>query len=339
MLRLDERNLVRLYVLQLLLTVTYLVSDFVFAMAPQGLYFLLYFFELPGDAIGFEVNASRMGVRRFQSLYVVSTGFMFLLAVLYNLRDFFSRKALILMPVSAVVLAAGLFSGHRYLTFILAATLLFSAIAQRFFTVRNIATLFVMAGLTWFLAYSFAYRAPLAVQRVASVLPNPHHPARNDGASTMEARRMLRKIGMEMMPHYLWIGRGFGLEMNDASMLWDPTTITMHASQGRFFNGFVGLMVNTGVFGTLFMGIFLLAGTLLAWRIIMHLRAQGCNDTYSRMCAVLAGYWIASAMGFLFLHGDSEYAMKTFSLQAGMLLACERCLDARQTSASGAATE
>lgn len=144
---------------------------------------------------------------------------------------------------------------------------------------------------------------------------------------------------MEMMPNYLWIGRGFGLEMNDSSVLWDPTTITMHASQGRFFNGFVGMMVNTGLFGMIFMGIFLMAGTSLAWRIIMHLRAHGCADNYSRMCAVVAGYWIATALGFLFLHGDSEYAMKTFSLQAGMLLACKRCLDERLQRAAAAAGE
>jgi hypothetical protein len=331
MLRLDERTLLRLYVMQLLLTTSYLVSDFVFARAPQSMYFLLYFFELPGDAIGFEMNAGRFGVRRFQSLYMVGTGIFFLLMVFYSVRDYFSRRAMVLIPATIAVLAAGMFSGHRYLVVTVSASLLFCAIAQRFFTLRNVAITLTAAAMFWSFAYAFAEKAPLSVQRVVSVLPGVriHAQARNDGASTMEARRMLRKIGREMMPGYFWIGRGFGLALDDASIRWDPTTVTMHASQGRFFNGFVGLMVNTGIFGTIFMGIFLAAGTYLAWNVIKHLRTYGCNENFSRMCAVVAGFWIATALGFFFLHGDSEYAMKTFSLQAGMLLACKRCLESR----------
>jgi hypothetical protein len=331
MLRLDERILLRLYILQLLLTISYLVSDFVFARAPQSMYFLLYFFELPGDAIGFEMNAGRFGVRRFQSLYMVGSGIFFLLMIFYNVRDYFSRRAVVLIPATIAVLAAGMFSGHRYLAVTVSACLLFCAISQRFFTVRNITITIAASGILWFFAYAFAEKAPLSVQRVASILPGVrvHTQARNDGASTMEARRMLRKIGREMMPDYFWIGRGFGLALDDSSIRWDPTTVTMHASQGRFFNGFVGLMVNTGVFGTIFMGIFLIAGTFLAIGVIQHLRTYGCNDNFSRMCAVVAGFWIATTLGFYFLHGDSEYAMKTFSLQAGLLLACKRCLEAR----------
>jgi hypothetical protein len=325
---LEERTLVRLFIIQCLLTFTYLVSDFVFSIAPQSMYFLLYFFELPGDAVGFEMNAARFGVRRFQSLYMVGTGLFFLLMVFYNVRHFFSLRAFVLVPATAAVLTAGMLSGHRYLAVIITGTVLFCAISQRFFTLKNTSIGLAAGVLLFSFIYALAERAPLAVQRVVSVLPGIRidTQARQDGDSTMETRRMLRKIGMDWMPTYFWIGRGFGLEMNDSSVLWDPTTVTMHASQGRFFNGFIGLMVNTGVFGTVCMGIFLLGGTYTAWRIIKHLRTHGCEDNFSRLCAVISGWWMASAVAFLFLHGDSEYAMKTFSLQAGMLLACERCL-------------
>ena len=115
----------------------------------------------------------------------------------------------------------------------------------------------------------------------------------------------------------------------DLSHIWDPTYITMHVNQGKFYNGFIGLMVNTGVFGTLSMLIFLWAGSYLAYSIMAHLRLYGCEDWFSRMSCIVASVWMANISAFLFFHGDSEFAMKTFSLQAGMLIACKRCLDYR----------
>jgi hypothetical protein len=38
---------------------------------------------------------------------------------------------------------------------------------------------------------------------------------------------------------------------------------------------------------------------------------------------------MANIIAFFIFHGDAEYAMKTFSLQAGLMLACRRNLLAR----------
>jgi hypothetical protein len=102
--------------------------------------------------------------------------------------------------------------------------------------------------------------------------------------------------------------------------------VTIHVNQGRFYNGFIGLMVNTGLFGTIFMGVFLISGSMLAWRLIKYLRIYGVEDNFSRMTCIVAGTWMANIIAFFIFHGDAEYAMKTFSLQAGMLLACRRNL-------------
>ncbi len=332
--RLDEKLLLRLYILQCLFTVTYLISDFVLSVAPEGMFFLLQFFELSGDAVNFEMQASRFGIRRFQSLYIVSSGLFCLTLIMFSLRDFFSRKALLLIPALIGILGLGLLSGHRYLAIIVVGVFVFCAYAQRFFAMHNVFAGGATLVLVLFCLYGFADRMPLAVQRALSVLPalSIDKQAKQDGDATFETRRMLRKIGMDLIPQYFWTGRGFGLSTTDYSWQWDPSTITTHVNQGRFFNGFIGLMVNTGVFGTTAMIIFLAAGTVLAWRILSFLRLYGCEDYFSRMCAVVSGLWIANAFAFLFLHGDSEYAMKTFSLQAGMLLACHVQLRARLES-------
>lgn len=332
MVKMDERTLKRLYILQCLLTTTYLVSDFVFSLAGDKLFLLLNFFELPGDAINFEVQNMRFGIRRFQSLSVMSSGFFFLFLVLFNLDELLTMRGVILVPLFVGIVGLGLLSGHRYLVLVVTGVFFFAALAQRFFTTRNNVIGATVLILCLMFAYGFAERMPLSGQRALSMLPgiNIDKHAKSDGDGTLETRRILRKIGMNMMPDYFWMGRGFGQSSTDYSWMWDPTTITTHVNQGRFYNGFIGLMVNTGVFGTAFMLIFLGGGTALALRVIHFLRRYGCHDAFARMSSVVAGLWMTSTIAFLFLHGDSEYAMKTFSLVAGLLIACHRLLVARR---------
>lgn len=333
--KVEERTLVRLFYLQCALTTTYLISDFAFSVAPAQLFFLLQFFELAGDAINFEWQSRTMGIRRFQSLYVVSNGFFFLLLVWYKARDFFSIKGLFLIPATLAVFGVGLLSGHRYLVMIVAVSLLFILYAQRFYNFRSTAIGVGLAVFGLAIAYGFADRLPLAAQRALSILPgiSVNAQARDDGIGTLDTRRMLRKAGMDLIPDYFWVGRGFGQAPSDYSMQWDPTALTLHINQGRFYNGFIGLMVNTGVFGTAFMLLFLFSGCYLAWKVMVYLRRLGCEDQFTRMCSVISGLYMANVIAFLALHGDSEYAMKTFSLQAGVLLVCHYFLRKRAGAA------
>ena len=283
-----QATLVRLFQVQCVLTLTYLVSDFVFSMAPQSLYFLLQFFELPGDAVGFQMKAGNFGIRRFQSLSFVSVGILAFLLCRFNLRSFFTRTGVLLLPLAFSVLVVGLFSGHRILLAILVPLFIFCGYSQRFFNIRHgiicVGVLTLLLGLT----YTFARTFPLAVQRAVSCLPgiDTRTQARNDAMATLETRRILREVGINLAPQYFWIGRGFGQSANvDYSLGWDQTGIELHLAVGKFYNGIIGLMVNTGIFGTVCMLIFLGSGTILAWRIMHLIRVQGCNDTFGRVCS------------------------------------------------------
>ncbi len=334
-----ETTLVRLFYLQCILSLTYLISDFAFSIAPKELYFLLQFFELPSDAVGFEMGAENFGIRRYQSLNFVSAGIFALLFCRFGLKSFFTRKGILLLPLALFILAMGLLSGHRILVVLLVPTFIFCGYSQRFFNIKH--NVICIGALIVFLAftYSFAPALPLAVQRAISFLPgiDTQAQARDDAMATLETRRLLRKVGMDMAPQYFWMGRGFGQSSaSDFSARWDPTTVTAHINQGKFYNGFVGLLVNTGIMGTLFMFLFLGAGTVLAIRIMRMLRNHGCEDRLSLVCSVITGLWMANVLAFLFLHGDSEYAMKTFSLQSGLLLTCQYHLKQRElTRAEG----
>jgi hypothetical protein len=189
------------------------------------------------------------------------------------------------------------------------------------------------------LVYAYADRLPVAFQRSVSFLPGVRidSEAKYDAAGTVMARKLLFHVGLTMIPEYFWVGRGFARYMDEYSLSWDPTTVTFHVNQGKFYNGFIGLMFNTGVFGTLFMLTFMLAGSKMAWGILRYLRTYGCADNFARFCCIVAGLWLANVLAFLFLHGDSEWAMKTFSLQAGVLLVCRYHLGKRLTATAAPA--
>jgi hypothetical protein len=329
---LKEKTLVRLFLVQCGLTITYLISDFAFTIGKgQAASTLLQFFEVPVDAVNFESQVQRLGFRRFQSLALVPQGILLGLMVRFPLRDFFSRRGLLLLPLAACLLVIGLFSGHRWLFMIVTFTAIFCGVSQKFFTTRHVGMLVGLSIIVLSIAYTVADRLPLAGQRALSVLPGIQieFEARQDAAATLETRRIMFNIGMNLLPQYFWIGRGFHRIEDDYSYLWDPSGLQRQIDQGVFYNGPVGLMVNSGIFGTFFMLLFLFAGTALSWRIIRQLRVTGCDDSFTRMCSVVTGLWNAYTIAFLFLHGDSEWALKTFSLQAGMLMACHVHLSER----------
>ncbi len=333
MVRADERMLTRLFFLQYTLSFTYLISDFVFAFAPRAMMYVLSFLEIPNDALNFEIQSMRFGIRRFQSLSYFGQALIYMSLLFYGLKDLVSRRGFLMLPFLLTVFGLSLLSGHRWVILIVGFTLMFVAYAQRFYTPRNILLTACVIVLSLVFVYAFANRLPQAFQRSVSNLPGIQldSQAQADAASTVYARRVLFRIGLELIPDYFWIGRGFARYLDEYSVYWDQTVITFHVNQGTFYNGFIGLMVNTGVFGTAFMLLFLYAGSRKAWGIIRHLRTYGCADTFSRLCSIVSSLWLANVLAFLFLHGDSEFAMKTFSLQAGALLLCHHLLQKRLT--------
>ena len=339
MIRTDERTVVRLVVWQCLLTASYLLSDFAFSFGSDLIYPMLYFVELANDALLFEVQSATFGIRRFQSLALAGHGFILLTLVYLNLKDFLSPRRWLMLAVVLGIFSIGLLSGHRYFVILLAFTLLFVGYSQRFFTTRNVLIAGVMLGLGIGVLYLSANRMPLAFQRAVSFLPGLHASTEAviDAQTTAIGRVTLFKVGLTMIPEYFWLGRGFVRYMDEYSGQFDPTGVMAHISNGVFYNGFIGLMVNTGVFGTFFMFLFILAGTRTAFRIIKFVRRNGCEDDFSRVCSLMASLWIAHVLLFLFLHGDAERAMKTFALVAGLCVLCEKLLNRRLSEVSATA--
>jgi hypothetical protein len=297
---------------------------------------VLYFFEIANDAMNFEISAMRFGIRRFQSLAFFGTAMVMLLLAFNNLREYTGRRAIWLLPLTLLLSAVAVTSGHRVVVLTLSGTFLVVAIAQRFLHLGNLFRMLLLATALIATVYLTVDLMPQSAQRAVSFLPGLQvdTQAKVDADLTWNLRRELFRIGFRMIPDYFWIGRGFHKYMTDVAPYHpQQQTLMFHLDQGVFYNGFIGLMVNTGVFGTLGMLLFLYGGTRAAVRIVLYLRREGCEDTFARISAVSAGLWFTGVFLFLFLHGDAETALKTFSLRAGLLIVCDHLLHKRQAAA------
>lgn len=336
MFKLDERTVVRLFALQLILTLTYVVSDMAFSVFPGILRPLLYFFELSTDAANFERQSESFGIRRLQSFGLAGTNLIFLMLVFYRLKDVLGRKAVWLLPASLTLMAAILLSGHRAFVIVPSAVVILLAYLQRFYNVKNLILgslvgLFLLAGI-----YGFATQTPRAMQRAFSFLPGLRVDSvvRRDADTTWEVRKELARLGWNMIPDYLWIGKGFTKYLDSQRNYRWQYAVQFHVDQNKFYNGFIGLMVGTGITGTIGMFFLCFGGLLLVGRIFRHVRAYGCGDNFSRAAALAASIWVVHLLFFLFLSGDAERSMKQYALQIGLLMVFDRLLTYRREAAA-----
>lgn len=318
----SEALLVRLFSWQCILASSFLVSDFVFSYGGTSSFGLLYLFELPNDGFNFENQSAQLGIRRFQSLFLVGQAMILLLLTRRNLSDFARARSLWLWPFALGLLGMGTLGGHRYLIVFLGILFVVCAWSQRFLTMQRVVVTSLVTAVTLIGLYTFAGSLPLAAQRAVSVLPGIEisRIARDDGDVTWRGRQELRRLGWEMAPSYRLLGRGFR-KNESLGGGYDPFAGVREPD--TFFNGFIGLLVNTGLPGTFSMLLFLTAGCFSSLRIVRMLRTLPSYDSFARLCSVISAHFVASTLIFIFLHGDSEFGLRSFALPAGMLMVAE----------------
>ncbi|MCB1126564.1 MAG: hypothetical protein KDM81_08720, partial [Verrucomicrobiae bacterium] len=329
---LKERTFVRLVLLQLLLTGSFMVSELAFSVAPGVARPLLYFFEISTDAAFFELQSMSFGIRRYQSLGWFFSSFIYVLLILYRPRDFLGKRAFWLLPLIVGRYMISLLSGSRTtaaLTPIMVVLLLW---AQRFFDPRKMVLIGLSSLFILVFVYSQAERFPLSVQRAVCILPGikVSSQARYDAEGTWAMRRTLRQIGLRMVPDYLWMGRGFSVSLQRVDSDRFDAALEQHLRAGRFYNGSIGLLVNTGLVGFCGVLAFFYGATRLAGGVLARVRRLGAEDVATRAALFIAVTWIVEVCFFLLVHGDSEMALRRFGLLAGLLLAAHRLVRQRE---------
>jgi len=336
MLQFSERQMLKLFIIHLVLSFTFVISDVALAGRAE-LWWVFYFLDLANDAISFEFGSEMTGIRRYQSFAIVSVALMQLLLIFVPMRRLFTPSAVWMAPAMTLIVAIGLPGGHRGVLVTQALLLLMCAWSQRIFTLMRVTGGVLLLSMGLVFVYAIGNQLPLAAQRTLAVLPgiNLDAVAAADARGTLDGRTTMRDIGIQLIPHYLIRGRGFGPASEPVPYQgYDAYgIITEHVNLGRFYNGPIGLLVNTGIPGTLCLMGFVLATTFVAIRGLRFVRRHGVEDRYLRFVSVNNSLWVVHVVIFTFLHGDAEFAMNTFGLHSGLVIAADWALRSRMRAA------
>ncbi len=326
-----ERLLRILFLWHCLLSLTFVVAEFALTAFGGSFNFLLYFVELPYDALNFaSIRISGAGgVERYQSLQMLCQAGLVLAGTKFSFKDLHQRRAIVYGPIIVMFVGLGLLSGHRFAAYFAVAYLIVQGVAQRFLNIPRFVAAVGLAVLLVISAYTFARQLPLSVQRALCVLPEfPADPvAAYDAQVTMDGRRYVREFAWSVAPQYRWIGRGFSSYSGDLDAQNDP--LLMHLAAGIWYNGTISLLINTGLPG-LFLGLtFLILGGRLCIQVIGLCRKIGFDDAFSRVACSMACWWLVLAFALVFLEGSAEQILSNFGILSAFLIACQIALQRR----------
>ena len=327
----DEKTVFRLIVLQFVLVFTFVITDASIALGKFE--WVFYFLQYSPDAFNFEQAAENFGIRRFQSLAGIGTATATLLLLYNPLRSFVGQRAVWLIPVMLAAMAVGAVSGHRLVFIGLGFTVFLMALAQRFFSLRNL--LLVMGVMLPLLSYIYLFTdtLPLPAQRALSVLPGLKVDAlaQMDADNTYLVRMELFKTGWKMVPDYLWIGRGFpvyGAVLTTREHSF-TATVSLLAANGVFAVGPLAVMIDTGLPGFVFFMLMLFGGSLVAGRILRLLWLHRYEDKFALASGAMAAGWFSFLINWTIIQAGEAAMLSSFMLPCGVLILCERLLRRR----------
>ena len=326
---LSERRLLTATAVGWAMALTYLVSDFAFSMSGGAMQRVLYFFEVPTDAVNFVAGYELTGLRRYQSLWFAAAAGLACLWTLAPLRDLWGRYVLLAGPLMLGLLAVGLGSGHRTLLIQAMGTLFFLTLFQRYWNPLRVMVSALMVTFLVVALYATADQLPLSVQRSISFLPGiqVQELAMHNAVDTLNDRLGILKLAVNDIPRYFVVGRGFGMERLDqlpGDALYD--NVWMGYVNGIFYNGTLGLLLKTGFAGFLLTSLFVWWVSRMALELVKLVwrRSAGMQSWFDRLCLLVCAQWF-SLLGFFYLtHGDASLWMQGFALPAALIMVCRR---------------
>lgn len=328
----SQKVLVRLFVASLALTFTWLISDLAFIyFRGSAILQLLYFFEVPTDAINFARTAESVGYQRVQSGIRIGIGATALVYVLFPLRHFLTYRAAYLVPIMLSIVALAFLSGHRAaLLYVFILTVIVAA-CQRLLNSVNIsagifAGFFIVLGV-----YVTVPSMPLPMQRVFSSLPGIQvdYAAAKDASMTVVGRRKAIITALtEDFPQHWLIGRGFTHRRVDLDYLTSLPYEMRRLLTGDYPHGAVSALVLTGLPGFLLSTTFFVAITGLGFDLIRRIRRKPVTEwgMLERSCCVVFGLWCMRTLYHNLIHGSAEVIAEDFFLYAGLIIAFRRTL-------------
>ncbi len=247
---------------------TALMSDIAYALGP-AFYFLFNFFSVSVASyqIQNDFSQSSQSMLRLAGFSVASSALIFAMVVKWGLRGILDVVRPWRLAAVCVTFVAGLMGGFRSMIVIVGLVLCFQFLLEKLHKTRF---LFYVTGAV--LAFGimllpFVDRLPMAAQRTLSIVPGMpvSQFAKDDATISSDWRLEMWRVLMPEVPRYLWVGKGYAMNMTDYYLAqaavtrgvmrdFEPALIS-----GEYHNGILTLVIPLGIWGLLAFLAFLLA--------------------------------------------------------------------------------
>lgn len=170
---------------------------------------------------------------------------------------------------------------------------------------------------------------PGAIQRSFSFLPFVE--VQQDVMASAEASTQWRldlwRYLSGFIPDYLWLGRGFTVEIADL-MSWSVSrdVLLLYYATHDYHNGPLSLLLDTGLPGTLAAILFMILGAreVLKPQAAKEILTSGVDPFLARFYTVAQAMFLYQVFKFFFLFGDARDSFSTMFLTLAIVLGLRR---------------
>ncbi len=309
-------------------------------LVTQGFAFeVIRLFVQTSSEIGSMVQESASGgadsLNRLWAAGPAATGMLISLLCLVPARKFFSFTGVPWLALYVGIFTLSLLSGFRLIT---ASLLVITALAfffQKEISIPRIAFLACVGGSGLVGIYACSRELPNSIQRAVSWLPgiSVNNAALGDATATVDWRLNVWKEATNYIPDYWLIGKGFSFETRDLmAALSDPTGIDWALTVGSYHNGWLSMILCTGILGAILGIIILIFTTLQHWR---RQFAPWRSTQLRRYHGILLAAQITQVFTFFTIYGDVHVSFALVFFQWAML----ECIAVSDEAASESSVE
>ncbi|MDD5199120.1 MAG: O-antigen ligase family protein [Terrimicrobiaceae bacterium] len=255
------------------------------------------------------------GLGRLTSAGIAAQSMIIAFLAVIHTGKLFRARSIWAVFLLTVIVVLSLLSGFRMMTAMLFAIVFVTALLQGTLTIPRVVTGIILSIIGLLILYKISDELPYNVQRSISWLPgiDVSRASAEDAAGTITWRLDLWHEALRFIPEYFWIGKGFSYDANQFlsartgyasydALNWAFVT-------GAYHNGYLSLLLLTGIFG------FLTGLPLLVLATIRHVRLTRSEwlDPRLHQChqAVIAAQ-ICWALIYLSIYGDVTAVFPSF---------------------------
>lgn len=271
--------------------------------------FVEYYGGVRDTLVGVETGTQ---VVRFQTLGPVADTLLMAVLVFTGRQQKFSIVTL--AGLAACLVIAGLTGFRSLLLQIVGIAFVFRFfIAPRHDRMR-LSVVSLLCGLfLLILLIPFTQHLPQSMQRALSWLPFAQidSVASLEAGATIDWRLDLWEFSWEHVPDFLWVGRGFALNIDDilAYSVFKDDILSSWFSH-NYHNGPLGALIDTGLPGLTCLMLFFFFST----KEVLLNRRNPTDPFVSRFYTVIKAKYLYSVFAYLFIHGDIRSSLPNLFL-------------------------